>query len=219
MNQELKNRYAHSMAQLEQVKVVPVVKIEDPAKALPLGRALMEGGLPCAEITFRTAAAAEAISLLKKELPELMLGAGTVLTPEQLDAAEAAGASFIVSPGFNPRVVDYAIKRGIPIFPGINNPTGIEAALERALPAVKFFPAEASGGLKMLKAMAAPYGEIRFMPTGGINAQNIGSYLEFPRVIACGGSWMVAADLIASENWSRVSELAREALASAKGSP
>ncbi len=216
MNQELKDRYAKSIAQLEKVKIVPVVKIEDPSMALPLGKALIEGGLPCAEITFRTGAAPEAIALLKKELPDLMLGAGTVLTPEQVDKAEEAGASFIVSPGFNPRVVDYCLEKNLPIFPGINNPTGIEAALERQLPVVKFFPAEASGGLGMLKAMAAPYGGIRFMPTGGIKASNVADYLAFPRVVACGGSWMVAGDLIAAGDWARISELAREAVAATR---
>lgn len=216
MNQELKNRYARSIEQLERVRIVPVVKIEDPSKALPLGKALIDGGLPCAEITFRTSAAPEAIALLKKELPDLMLGAGTVLTPEQVDKAEEAGATFIVSPGFNPRVVDYCLNKNLPIFPGINNPSGIEAALERELPVVKFFPAEASGGLKMLTAMAAPYGAIRFMPTGGINAANIADYLAFPRVVACGGSWMVSGDLIAAGDWKRISELAGEAVAATR---
>lgn len=216
MNQELKNRYARSIEQLERVRIVPVVKIEDPSKALPLGKALIDGGLPCAEITFRTSAAPEAIALLKKELPDLMLGAGTVLTPEQVDKAEEAGATFIVSPGFNSRVVDYCLNKNLPIFPGINNPSGIEAALERELPVVKFFPAEASGGLKMLKAMAAPYGAIRFMPTGGINAANIADYLAFPRVVACGGSWMVSGDLIAAGDWKRISELAGEAVAATR---
>lgn len=215
MNQKLNEKYTKMIETLKKIRVVPVVKINDPKDAVPLGKALIAGGLPCAEITFRTAAAEEAIASLSRELPELIVGAGTVLTPEQADAALKAGASFIVSPGFNPRVVDHCISIGVPIFPGINNPTGIEMALERDLPAVKFFPAEASGGLKMLKAMAAPYGDILFMPTGGINAKNIASYLEFPRVLACGGSWMVGADMIAAGDFDSITSLTREALSSA----
>jgi 2-dehydro-3-deoxyphosphogluconate aldolase / (4S)-4-hydroxy-2-oxoglutarate aldolase len=215
MNQKLEEKYGKMIETLKKIRVVPVVKINDPKDAVPLGKALIAGGLPCAEITFRTAAAEEAIASLSRELPELIVGAGTVLTPEQADAALKAGASFIVSPGFNPRVVDHCISIGVPIFPGINNPTGIEMALERDLPAVKFFPAEASGGLKMLKAMAAPYGDILFMPTGGINAKNIASYLEFSRVLACGGSWMVGADMIAAGDFDSITALTREALQSA----
>ena len=189
-----------------------MVKIEDAKQAVPLGKALIAGGLPCAEITFRTSAAAEAIGLLTKEVPELLVGAGTVLTPEQADAAKIAGAKFMVSPGFNPRVVDHCLSMDMPIFAGINNPTGIEMALERGLPAVKFFPAEASGGLAMLKAMAAPYGDILFMPTGGVNAKNIGTYLAFPRVLACGGSWMVPSDLISAGEFDKITALTKEAV-------
>ena len=198
---------------LRKIRVVPVVKIEDAKNAVALGKALMDGGLPCAEITFRTNAAEEAIRLLSKEVPELLIGAGTVLTPEQANAAKKAGASFMVSPGFNPRVVDHCLGMNMPIFAGINNPTGIEMALERGIPAVKFFPAEPSGGLAMLKAMAAPYGDILFMPTGGVNAKNIGTYLGFSRVLACGGSWMVPSDLIDSGNFAEITRLTKEAVA------
>lgn len=213
MTNDLQAKYASMIETLKKIRVVPVVKIEDPKDAVPLGKALIAGGLPCAEITFRTAAAEEAIANLSRELPELIVGAGTVLTPEQADKAVAAGAAFIVSPGFNPRVVDHCLEIGTPIFPGINNPTGIEQALERDLPAVKFFPAEASGGMKMLKAMAAPYGDILFMPTGGVNAANIGSYLAFSRVLACGGSWMVPSDLISAGEFDKITALTKEAMA------
>ena len=198
---------------LRKIRVVPVVKIEDAKNAVALGKALMDGGLPCAEITFRTNAAEEAIRLLSKEVPELLIGAGTVLTPDQANAAKKAGASFMVSPGFNPRVVDHCLGMNMPIFAGINNPTGIEMALERGIPAVKFFPAEPSGGLAMLKAMAAPYSDILFMPTGGVNAKNIGTYLGFSRVLACGGSWMVPSDLIDSGNFAEITRLTKEAVA------
>ena len=212
MKSELRTKYNTMIETLKKIRVVPVVKINNPKDAVSMGKALIAGGLPCAEITFRTAAAEEAIGLLSRELPELIVGAGTVLTPAQADAAVKAGASFIVSPGFNPRVVDHCIDIDTPVFPGINNPTGIEMALERELPVVKFFPAEASGGLKMLKAMAAPYGDVLFMPTGGINAQNISSYLAFSRVLACGGSWMVGADLIEAGEFEKITALTKEAL-------
>ncbi|WP_319559014.1 bifunctional 4-hydroxy-2-oxoglutarate aldolase/2-dehydro-3-deoxy-phosphogluconate aldolase [Marispirochaeta sp.] len=217
MKQELAETYASMIKTLRKIKVVPVVKIEDAKQAVPLGKALMAGGLPCAEITFRTSAAAEAIGLLTKEVPELLVGAGTVLSPEQADAAKKAGAKFMVSPGFNPRVVDHCLNMNMPIFAGINNPTGIEMALERELPAVKFFPAEASGGLAMLKAMAAPYGDILFMPTGGVNARNIAAYLAFPRVLACGGSWMVPSDLISAGEFDKITALTKEAVQAVAG--
>ncbi len=213
MNATLKQKYDSMIETLRKIRVVPVVKIEDAKDAVPLGKALIEGGLPCAEITFRTAAAEEAISLVTKELPELLVGAGTVLTPEQANAAAKAGAAFMVSPGFNPRVVDHCLGMDMPIFAGINNPTGIEMALERGIPAVKFFPAEPSGGLGMLKAMAAPYGDILFMPTGGVNAKNIGTYLGFSRVLACGGSWMVPSDLISAGKFDEITRLTKEAVA------
>jgi 2-dehydro-3-deoxyphosphogluconate aldolase/(4S)-4-hydroxy-2-oxoglutarate aldolase len=195
------------------LRLIPVVKIEDSKDAVPLGRALLKGRLPIAEITFRTAAAEGAIRVLTAELPELLVGAGTVLTIEQVKSAVDAGARFIVAPGFNPTVVDYCLENNICVVPGVNNPSQIERALERQLKVVKFFPAEASGGLPFLKAVAAPYSDILFMPTGGINLQNVMGYLSFPRVIACGGSWMVESGLIAAGNFEEIEERTRDAVA------
>jgi 2-dehydro-3-deoxyphosphogluconate aldolase/(4S)-4-hydroxy-2-oxoglutarate aldolase len=195
------------------LRLVPVVKIENNKDAVPLGRALLDGRLPIAEITFRTAAAEAAIRALTAELPELLVGAGTVLSIDQVTSAVDAGARFIVSPGFNPTVVDYCLKHSICVVPGVNNPSQIERALERQLKVVKFFPAEASGGLSFLKAVAAPYSDILFMPTGGINLQNLLSYLSFPRVIACGGSWMVKAGLTSAGNFAEIEKRTREAVA------
>ena len=182
--------------------LIPVVKIDRAEDAVPLAKALCDGGLPVAEVTFRTAAAADAIAAMTKAFPEMLVGAGTVLTTAQVDAAVAAGAKFIVSPGLNPKVVSYCVEREIPVTPGVSSPSEIEQALELGLEVVKFFPAEASGGLAKIKAMAAPYGGIRFMPTGGINADNLNSYLAYDRVLACGGSWMVH-DLLRCQGGSR----------------
>jgi len=201
------------LEKIASLRLVPVVKIETGKDAVPLGRALLKGRLPIAEITFRTAAAEGTIRALTAELPELLVGAGTVLTVDQVKSAEAAGARFIVTPGFNPTVVDYCLERNICVVPGVNNPSQIERALERRLKVVKFFPAEASGGLSFLKAVAAPYSDILFMPTGGINLQNLMSYLSFPRVIACGGSWMVSAGLISKGNFGEIEKRTREAVA------
>lgn len=192
--------------------IVPVVKIEKAEDALPLGEALIYGDLPIAEITFRTSAAEESIKTLTREFPNLLVGAGTVLTIEQVKKAVSAGAKFIVSPGFNPRVVDYCIENNIPVTPGINNPTQIEMAIERGIEVVKFFPAEASGGLPLLKSMSAPYIGIKFIPTGGINQNNLCSYLSDNKVLACGGSWMVKSDLISSGNFTEITRLAKEAV-------
>jgi len=200
------------LEQIGEFGIIPVVKIEKAEDALPLGRALLDGDLPIAEITFRTSAAEESIKSLNRELPELLVGAGTVLTVEQAKKAVSAGAKFIVSPGFNPRVVDYCIENSIPITPGINNPTQIEMALEREIEVVKFFPAEASGGLSLLKSMSAPYTNIKFIPTGGINQNNLCSYLSYNKVLACGGSWMVKADLISSGNFAEITRLTKEAI-------
>ena len=178
------------LKELSLIGIVPVIKIDNAADALPLAKALCEGGLPCAEITFRTAAAKDAIAAITKEYPDMIVGAGTVLTKEQVDDAIEAGSKFIVSPGFNPEIVKYCQEKGCPIIPGINNPTGIEQALSLGLTTVKFFPAEPSGGVKMIKAMAAPYGNVTFMPTGGVDAKNLKDYLGFSKIIACGGSWM-----------------------------
>ncbi len=168
-------------------------------------------------MTFRTAAAEEAIKTLTAELPELLVGAGTVLTVENVKKAVGAGAKFIVAPGFNPKVVDYCVENDIPITPGINSPTQIEMALERGLTVLKFFPAEASGGLPLLKAMAAPYGGVSFIPTGGINRNNLNTYLSFNKVHACGGSWMVKADLISSGKFDEITRLTKEAVATMLG--
>jgi len=205
------------LEKISELAIIPVVKIEKAENALPLGRALLDGDLPIAEITFRTSAAEESINILTKELPELLVGAGTVLTIEQAKKAVSAGAKFIVSPGFNPKVVDYCIENNVPVTPGINNPTQIEMSLERGIEVVKFFPAEASGGLSLLKAVSAPYTNIKFIPTGGINQNNLCSYLSNNKVLACGGSWMVKPDLISSGNFTEITRLTREAIATMLG--
>lgn len=201
-----------TIERIGELGIIPVVKIEKAEDALPLGRALIDGDLPIAEITFRTSAAEESIKTLTRGLPDLLVGAGTVLTIEQARKAVSAGAKFIVSPGFNPRVVDYCIENGIPVTPGINNPTQIEMALERGIKVAKYFPAEASGGLPLLKSMSAPYTGIKFIPTGGINLDNLTSYLSNKKVHACGGSWMVKADLISSGNFADITRLTKEAV-------
>lgn len=202
---------------LYDIGLIPVIKIDDPEAAVPLARALCDGGLPAAEITFRTACAADAIRRITEAFPDMLVGAGTVLTTEQADAAVAAGAKFIVSPGLNPRVVSHCIERGIPMLPGCSSPSDIETALELGLDTVKFFPAEAAGGLPMLKAMSAPYGNVRFMPTGGINETNLLSYLKFGKIIACGGSFMVKDDLIRARDFEAITALTRQAVASMLG--
>jgi 2-dehydro-3-deoxyphosphogluconate aldolase/(4S)-4-hydroxy-2-oxoglutarate aldolase len=200
-----------------EIGVVPVVKVQDAEDAVPLGKALLEGDLPLAEITFRTAAAEQAIQNISRNLPEVLVGAGTVLSVEQVKKARAAGASFIVSPGFNPKVVDYCLEQNIAVTPGVNSPTAIEMALERGLKVLKFFPAEASGGLALLKAMAGPYGDVRFIPTGGVNIRNLQSYLTSGLVHACGGTWIAKADMIAEGKFAEITRLAREAVALALG--
>ncbi len=198
--------------QLKLARIVPVVVLQDAADAKPLAKALCDGGLPCAKITFRTEAAAEAIKIMTQEFPQMLVGAGTVLTPAHADQAIKAGAKFIVSPGLNPTMVKHCIKKKYPVFPGVNNPTGIETALSMGLTMLKFFPAEASGGLAMIKALSAPYPQIRFMPTGGINLENVHTYLACDRVFACGGSWMVKEDLIKTGNFEEIQRLAEEAV-------
>lgn len=198
--------------QIYDIGLIPVIKITDPSKAVPLAKALCRGGLPAAEITFRTSCAAEAIKAIADEVPEMLVGAGTVLTPEQADAAVAAGSKFIVSPGLNPRVVKHCLEIGVPILPGCSSPTDIECALELGLDTVKFFPAEAAGGLPMIKAMSAPYGNLKFMPTGGINADNLLSYLSFNKILACGGSFMVKEDLIEAGDFDAIEALTRDAV-------
>ena len=198
---------------LEKFGVIPVIALDDPDDALPLAAALTDGGLPCAEVTFRTAAAEESIRRIAAAYPDMLVGAGTVLTTQQVDRAVAAGAKFIVSPGLNPNVVRHCLEKGVPAAPGCCTPSEIEQAIELGLSVVKFFPAEAMGGLKTIKALAAPYTGLRFMPTGGINASNLRSYLEYPRVLACGGSWMVSKELIRAHDFAQITELVRQATA------
>ena len=200
----------------EDFGVVPVVVLDDVKDALPLAKALTEGGLPCAEITFRTEAAEESIKVMAEAYPDMVVGAGTVLTIEQVDAAVKAGAKFIVSPGFDPEIVDYCLEKEIPIFPGCVTPSEVAQAVKRGLKVVKFFPAEPAGGVAMIKAMAAPYHQLRFMPTGGIGTQNLKDYLEFDKIICCGGSWMVKADLIKNGEFEKICKLTKEAKELAK---
>ena len=200
----------------EDFGVVPVVVLDDVKDALPLAKALTEGGLPCAEVTFRTEAAEESIKVMAEAYPDMVVGAGTVLTIEQVDAAVKAGAKFIVSPGFDPEIVDYCLEKEIPIFPGCVTPSEVAQAVKRGLKVVKFFPAEPAGGVVMIKAMAAPYNQLRFMPTGGIGTQNLKDYLEFNKIICCGGSWMVKADLIKNGEFDKICKLTKEAKELAK---
>ncbi|UCC86981.1 MAG: bifunctional 4-hydroxy-2-oxoglutarate aldolase/2-dehydro-3-deoxy-phosphogluconate aldolase [Anaerolineales bacterium] len=197
---------------LKGLGVVPVVKIERAEDAVSLGSALLAGGLPCAEITFRTAAAEEAIRRISSNLPDIVLGAGTVLSVDQAERAASAGAGFIVSPGFNPKVVDWCLARQIPVTPGVATPTEIEMALDKGLTVLKFFPAEAMGGLKTLKAIAAPYGGVKFIPTGGISLANLANYLAHPSVHCCGGSWLAEASLISAGKFDEITQLAQEAV-------
>ena len=200
----------------EDFGVVPVVVLDDVKDALPLAKALTEGGLPCAEITFRTEAAEESIKVMAEASPDMVVGAGTVLTIEQVNAAVKAGAKFIVSPGFDPEIVDYCLEKEIPIFPGCVTPSEVAQAVKRGLKVVKFFPAEPAGGVAMIKAMAAPYHQLRFMPTGGIGTLNLKDYLEFDKIICCGGSWMVKGDLIKNGEFEKICKLTKEAKELAK---
>ncbi|BCI77221.1 bifunctional 4-hydroxy-2-oxoglutarate aldolase/2-dehydro-3-deoxy-phosphogluconate aldolase [Vibrio cholerae] len=193
---------------LRAIKIVPVIAINDVAHALPLAKVLVEKGLPCAEVTFRTAAAAESIRIMREAYPDLLIGAGTVLTTAQVDEAIAAGADFIVSPGLNPTTVKYCQQRNIAIIPGVNNPSLVEQAMEMGLRTLKFFPAEPSGGIAMLKALSAVY-PVSFMPTGGINPNNAQEYLALKSVVACGGTWMVPTDLMDKGDWDTLAELVR----------
>lgn len=192
--------------------VVPVVVLEDAKDAAPLAKALVEGGLPCAEVTFRTAAAEESIRIMASEYPEMFVGAGTVLTIDQVDRAVAAGAKFIVSPGFDPEIVDYCLSKDIPVFPGCITPSEVAQAVKRGLKVVKFFPAEQFGGVATIKAMAAPYVGLKFMPTGGVNAKNLENYLSCDKIVACGGSWMVKGDLVKAGKFDEIKALTEEAV-------
>ena len=198
---------------LRQLKVVPVIAVDEVQDILPLVKTLSDNGLPVAEITFRSAAGEEAIRLTRQHFPDVLIAAGTVLTPAQVVAAKNAGADCIVTPGFNPNIVKLCQELELPITPGVNNPMAIEAALELGIQAVKFFPAEASGGVKMIKALLGPYSNLQIMPTGGISPANIKDYLAIPNVVACGGSWFVDKALIKAKNWDEIGRLVREVVA------
>lgn len=198
---------------ISDVGVVPVIKIDNAKDAIPLANALKKGGICCAEVTFRTDAAEEAIRLISQEFPDFLVAAGTVLTPKQADVAMAAGASFIVSPGLNPTVVKHCIDKGYPIIPGVCTPSEVEMGMSLGLSYLKFFPAEAAGGVNMIKSMAAPYTKIKFMPTGGIGPKNLADYLNCKAVIACGGSWMVPGDMITAGKFDEIEKLTAEAVA------
>ena len=200
------------MKQISGIGVIPVIKINDTSKAVGLANALIKGGLPAAEVTFRTKNADEAIKLIAENCPEMVVGAGTVLTIEQAKRAKECGAKFIVAPGFNPKIVQWCLDNDIAVIPGISTPSEIELALEMGLKTVKFFPAEQSGGIAKIKAMAAPYGDVTFMPTGGIGLDNMNDYLSFKKIVACGGSFMVKEDLINNEEWDKITELTRQAV-------
>lgn len=200
------------MVQIEKTGVIPIVVINDVEDAEPLAQALCEGGLPCAEVTFRTAAAEESIRKMTDIYPDMLIGAGTVLTTEQVDRAVAAGAKFIVSPGFDPEVVDYCILKKIPVFPGCITPSEVAQAVKRGLKVVKFFPAAQFGGISTIQALAAPYVGLKFMPTGGVNAKNLADYLQCKSIIACGGSWMVKSDLIKAGEFEKIKDMTKEAV-------
>lgn len=200
---------------MEELGVIPVVVLNDAKDAVPLAKALVEGGLPAAEVTFRTAAE-ESIKLIKEAYPEMLLIAGTVLTTEQVDRAVAAGAEMIVAPGFDPEIVDYCLSKNIEVCPGLVTPSEMAQAVKRGLDKVKFFPAEAAGGLKMIKAMTAAYTNVRIMPTGGINANNIKDYLECDKIFCCGGSWMVKGSMIEAGEFDKIKDMAKEAVEAVK---
>jgi 2-dehydro-3-deoxyphosphogluconate aldolase/(4S)-4-hydroxy-2-oxoglutarate aldolase len=202
----------------DRIKIIPVITMETSEDAEPLADALIEGGLPCAEVTFRTDAAPDTIKRLAA-CKNLLVGAGSVLNTKQAELAMDAGAGFIVSPGFNPAVVQYCIKNNFPVFPGVLTPSEMTLALEYGLSVLKFFPAQVLGGLNALKAICAPFPMIKFIPTGGINPQNLLLYLQFRQVIACGGSWMVKKELILEKKFQEIQRLVSEAVSMIKGVP
>lgn len=204
------------LEEISKIGIVPVIALDDAKDAEPLAKALVEGGIPCAEVTFRTACAADVIKIMTTKYPELLVGAGTVLTTEQVDRAVEAGAKFIVSPGLNPKVVKYCVDKGIPVTPGTSNPSDVEQAIELGLEVVKFFPAEQAGGIVMIKAMAAPYTMVKFMPTGGINTKNLADYLSCDKILCCGGSWMVKGDMIKAGEFDKITAMTKEAVAKVK---
>lgn len=201
-----------TLRKINDLGIVPVVKIDNAKDAVPLAKALAAGGLPLAEITFRTAAAEDSIKAIAAECPDVLLGAGTVVNVEQAEKALKAGAKFIVTPGLSPAVVKYCVDRKVPITPGITTPTEIQMALDHGVDVVKFFPADAFGGIKTLKAMSAPYGTVKFIPTGGITTQNLAEYILFPKVFACGGTWMVKDDLIKAGQFAEITKITSEAI-------
>lgn len=192
--------------------VVPVVVLNNAKDAKPLADALVKGGLPCAEVTFRTEAAEESIRIMAEAYPDMFIGAGTILTTKQVDCAVAAGAKFIVSPGFDPEIVDYCLSKNIPVLPGCITPSEVAQAIKKGLKTLKFFPAEQFGGLDTIKALAAPYTTVKFMPTGGVNAKNLKDYLGYNKIICCGGSWMVKGDLVEAGEFDKICELTKEAV-------
>ena len=202
--------------QFKEYGVVPVVVLNDAKDALPLAKALVEGGLACAEVTFRTDAAEESIRLMSEAYPEMLVGAGTVLTIDQVNRAVKAGAKFIVSPGFDPEIVDYCLENNIPVLPGCITPSEVAQAVKRGLTRVKFFPATAAGGIKMIKAMCAAYTNVRIMPTGGINTANLEEFLSCDKIFCCGGSWMVKGDMIKAGEFDKIQKMTEEAVALVK---
>ena len=202
--------------QITELGLIPVVVLDDAKDAKPLAEALCGGGLPCAEVTFRTDAAQDGIRIISEEYPDMLVGAGTVLTIDQVERAVWAGAKFIVSPGFDPEIVDYCLKKEIPVFPGCITPSEIAQAVKRGLRTVKFFPAAQSGGVGMINALAAPYVGLKFMPTGGVNPKNLSEYLSCKSVIACGGSWMVKGELVRAGEFDKIKEMTKEAVALVK---
>ncbi len=201
------------LQRFQQARVVPVIVVEDAQDIIPLGHALADNGLPLAEITLRSGCAVEAIRLLRQARPDMLVGAGTLQTTQQITQAIDAGAMFGVSAGLNPKNARFCQQQGLPLIPGVNNPMAIECALELDIDFVKFFPAEASGGVKMLKALQGPYAQLKIMPTGGINLSNIHHYLALPQVVACGGSWMVDPALIKAKDWQQISRLVQQTVA------
>lgn len=200
------------LSKIHDIGIVPVIAIDDASKAVPLAKALVAGGLPAAEVTFRTAAAEDAIRAIVKEVPEMVVGAGTVLTKEQADRAIDAGVQFIVSPGFNPEVTKYVLSKNMCMLPGTATAGEMEQAMALGLEAVKFFPAEQNGGVEKLKALAGPYKTLRWMPTGGVNTGNLANYMSFNQVLACGGTWMVKKDLIENEKWDEITSICKAAV-------
>lgn len=197
---------------IQDLGIIPVIVLNDANDAEPLAQALCDGGLPCAEITFRTKAAEKSIQIIHEKFPNMLVGAGTVLTSEQVNQAENAGAQFIVSPGINATIVKYCIQRNIFFIPGVATPSDIELAMEFGLNILKFFPSELLGGIEMIKAMAAPYPGINFIPTGGINPSNLQKYLTNEHVIACGGTWMVKSDFLEEKNFKKITEVTKESI-------